>query len=269
MLQTDTLLQQIDSSCNLSLLDELFNEDKLYQILLLDDRVFFRPILLYPEYMSGLLYKLYKDTQDINLIDLVLLTEDFKLANNMINSIDDKDTKIMKHGCLYLEQANYTEAISCFKQVILKNPTLPDKYVEAYDGLSLCCSFLGQPVLAKRYYLVSTKCRMHNKDLFIRGMFKTQLVKAAYFIETEQFSVAESTYQIARRSAISTHGAYSVYLGIIDLYHGSLMLKIQNMQKASEYLTNAYTILNYSLGTDNKYTKECVNYLALCMKSAI
>ena len=47
------------------------------------------------------------------------------------------------------------------------------------------------------------------------------------------------------------------------------MLKMQNTQKASEYLTNAYTILNYSLGTDNKYTKECVNYLALCMKSVI
>ena len=47
------------------------------------------------------------------------------------------------------------------------------------------------------------------------------------------------------------------------------MLKMQNMQKASEYLTNAYSILNYSLGTDNKYTKECVNYLDLCMKNAI
>ena len=37
MLQTDTLLQQIDSNCNPSLLDELFTKDKLYQLLLLDD----------------------------------------------------------------------------------------------------------------------------------------------------------------------------------------------------------------------------------------
>lgn len=269
MLDTDTLLQQIDSNCDLSLLDELFTKDKFYPQLLLDDRAFYRSMLLYPEYASSLLHKLYCDTHDINLIDPILLTADFKLADNMINSIDDKDTQMMKRGCLYLEQDNYAEAISCFKRVILENPTLPDKYVDAYDGLSLCCSFIGQPVLAKRYYLVSTKCRMHNKDLFIRGMFKTQLVKAAYFTEMEQFSAAESTYQIARRSVKSMYGEYSVYLGIIDLYYGSLMLKIQNMQKASEYLINAYSILNYSLGTDNKYTKECVNYLALCMKNVI
>lgn len=269
MLEIDTLLEQIDSNCDLSLLDELFTKDKLYQQLLLDDRVFFRSMLLYPEYACGLLYKLYCDTQDINLINFVLLTGNFELAEKMIASITDSNTQIMKRGCLYLEQHNYVEAINCFKQVILENPTLPDEYVEAYDGLSYCCSILGQPVVAKRYYLVSTKCRMHNKDLFISGMYRTQLIKAEYFIEINQLSVADSTYQIARRSVIATYGDTCIQLGLIDMYRGSLLLKMKNIQDATTCLTHAYRILSYSLGEDNRYTKECMSYLALCMKNAI